>query len=419
VAVVVVGLNQRTVPLPVLETMTVLPADLGKVLDDLDAADHLEEVAVLSTCMRTEVYAVASRFHGALADIRHFLAAWSGQPPEAFSDHLYAYYDEAAVSHLCKVAAGLDSAVLGEGEVLGQVRQAWEVAAREGTAGPTLQVLFRHAVEAGKRVRSETAIARGTTSLSQAAVELATARTGGLEGRRVLVVGAGDMGEAIVRAAAPHVDGGRLLVANRTAARAGRLAHRYGGRAVPWAAMEDALAEADVAISSTRSPDLVITADDVASAVGRSRRPLLLVDVAVPRDIDPAARRVEGVTLLDMDDLEAFAGVAVAERRREIPAAEAIVASEVERYLEVAAQREVAPLVAALRERAEEVRAGEVARRAGRLGDLDEAQVQAVEALTRRIVAKLLHDPTVALKAAAGSPRGEALAQAVRQLFGL
>ncbi|HLI24897.1 MAG TPA: glutamyl-tRNA reductase, partial [Acidimicrobiales bacterium] len=241
-AVVVVGLNQRTVPLPVLETMTVLPADLAKALDDLDSADHLEEVAVLSTCMRTEVYAVASRFHGALADVRHFLSAWSGHPPERFSDHLYAYYDDAAVTHLFKVAAGLDSAVLGEGEVLGQVRQAWEASAREGTAGPTLQVLFRHAVEAGKRVRSETAIARGTTSLSQAAVELAAARAGGLGGRRVLVVGAGDMGEAIVRAAAPQIGGGRLMIANRTAARAARLARRYGGTTVAWPQVAEAMA---------------------------------------------------------------------------------------------------------------------------------------------------------------------------------
>jgi glutamyl-tRNA reductase len=420
VAVIVVGLNQRTVPLPVLETMTVLPADLGKVLHDLDDSAHIDEVAVLSTCMRTEVYAVASRFHGAMADVRNFLSTWSGLPPEAFSDHVYAYHDEAAVTHLFRVASGLDSAVLGEGEILGQVRQAWRAARDERTAGPALQALFRHAVEVGKRVRTETAISRGTTSLSQAAVALAADRAGGLGGRRVLVVGAGEMGEAIVRAAAAQVGDGRVMVANRTAERAARLARRYGGVAVPWLGIAPELQVADVLITSTGAPEVVFSAGDLeAAAAARGGRPLLVVDVAVPRDVDPGVREVAGVSLVDMDDLEAFAGAAMAERRQEVPAALEIVTAEAERYLELAAQRELVPLVVDLRARAEEIRQAELKRAAGRLGTLDDEQSRAVEALTRGLVAKLLHQPTVALKAAAGSQRGEALSQALRQLFDL
>lgn len=417
-AVIVVGLNQRTVPLTVLETMTVLPSDLAKALHDLASRDHLDEVAVLSTCMRTEVYAVASRYHGAIGDIRNFLAAWSGLPPEAFSDHVYAYHEDAAVTHLFKVAAGLDSAVLGEGEILGQVKTAWDGASARRTAGPTLQGLFRRAVETGKRVRTETAIARGTTSLSQAAVELAGHRLGGLDGRHALVVGAGEMGESVARALAEVPSLASLAIINRTPSRARTLAAAYGGRAVRWSEREAALAAADVLITSTGSQDLLFGPDHFAPALARREgRELLVVDMAVPRDVDPAVAQLEGVTLLDMDDLEAFAEASMVERRKQMPAAEQILAAEVDRYLELAAQREVAPLVAALHERAEEIRQAELARLSGRLGGLDARQTRALEALTRGIVAKLLHDPTVNLKAAAGSARGETLAQAVRQLF--
>lgn len=419
-AVVVVGLNHRIVPLPILEPMTVLPARLPKALHDLAGREHLDEVAVLSTCMRTEIYAVASRFHGAVSDIRGFLTEWSDTPPDSFTNHLYSYYDDAAVTHLFQVAAGIDSAVLGEGEILGQVRQAWEAARGERTAGAVLEVMFRCAVEAGKRVRSETAIARGTTSLSQAAVELATARLGSLEGRTALVVGAGEMGEAVMRALAAVDSRGALLVANRTYANAASLARRYRGHPVSWDALPASLVDADLVLTSSGSPDVLVTADDLAEVVERrAGRELLVLDIAVPRDVEPAAGRLDGIRLLDMDDLKAFVHAGMAERRKELPRAGQILAEEVERYLDVAAQRELAPLVASLRQRGEDVRTGELERLASRLGSLDSRQRQAVDALTRGIVAKLLHDPTVSVKRAAGTPRGDQLAQALRQLFGL
>ncbi len=419
-SVVVVGLNHRTVPLPVLELMTVPPARLPKALHDLSACEHLSEVVVVSTCLRTEVYAVAHRYHGAVSDIRNFLAAWSGAPPEDFAGDLYEYFDEAAVAHLFRVSAGLDSAVLGEGEILGQVGDAWASAREEAAAGPVLSILFRHAIEAGKRVRSETAIARGTTSLSQAAVALAGAQLGSLSGLTTLVMGAGEMGEAMAQALAGGLEAGPLLVVNRTWSKATELAARCGGRAVDWNGLPAALTQADVLLASTGSPDVLLESADLEPVMAaRAGRPLLIVDIAVPRDVDPAVGDLPGVTLLDMDDLSAFAARALDGRRQEVPRAEEIVAEEVERYMGRSAERYVAPLVAALHARGEEIRVAELARHGRRLAGLDQAEIRAVEALTRGIVAKLLHEPTVNLKAGVGTPTGEQLAQALRQLFDL
>lgn len=419
-SVVVVGLNHRTVPLSVLETVTVSGSRLPKALHELTGGEDLSEVVVLSTCQRTEIYAVVHRYHPAVNEIRNFIAAWSGAPPENFSPHLYEYHDEVAVRHLFKVAGGLDSAVLGEGEILGQLGDAWEAAHSEGAAGPVLSILFRHAQEVGKRVRSETAIARGTTSLSQAAVALARAELGSLQGRSILVLGAGEMGEAMAQALAGSLESGRLLVANRTWSRATELAARCGGRALEWAELAEGLEEADVVLASTGSPTVLLEAADLQPVLERrAGRPLLIVDIAVPRDVDPAVAGLNGVTLLDMEDLSAFAGRAMESRRQEVPRAQSIIDAEVDRYAGLVTERQVAPLVAAFHGRAEQVRQSEMARLERRLGDLDAAQLRAVEALTRGIVAKLLHDPTVALKTASGTAKGEQLASSLRQLFDL
>jgi glutamyl-tRNA reductase len=369
--------------------------------------------------MRTEIYAVAAKYHGAVQDVRNFLSELGFTAPEDFTDHLYSFHDDAAVTHLFRVASGLDSAVLGEGEVLGQVRDAWEKARTEGAAGPVLSGLFRHAVEVGKRARAETAIARGTTSVSQAAVEMAVRQLGSLEGRSMLVLGAGDMGEGIAVALSSTAASSRVLVANRTWARAAAVAARVGGEAIDFGSLGAALEDVDVLLTTTGSPSVLIEASDVAGVMDARERDLLIVDIAVPRDVDPAVRRLPGVTLLDMDDLQRFAEAGIAGRRGEITKVETIIAEEVQRYLDAATAREAAPLVAALRERAEGVRQGELARLASRLDGLEDRERQAVEALTRGIVNKLLHEPTVRLKDAAGSPRGDALAEAVRALFDL
>ncbi|MBV9665001.1 MAG: glutamyl-tRNA reductase [Actinobacteria bacterium] len=418
-SVIVVGLNHRTVPLEVLERMTVNDAHLPKALHDLTSRSNLSEAVVLSTCMRTEIYAVADKYHGAVQDVRNFLSELGFTAPEEFTDHLYSFHDDAAVTHLFRVASGLDSAVLGEGEVLGQVRHAWEKAREESAAGPVLSALFRHAVEVGKRARAETAIARGTTSVSQAAVEMAARQLGSLEGRSILVLGAGDMGEGIAVALSSSASSSRVLVANRTWTKAVAVANRVGGEAIDFGSLAAALEDVDVVLTTTGSPSVLIEASDVSGVMDSRERDLLIVDIAVPRDVDPSVRNLPGVTLLDMDDLRAFAEAGIAGRRGEIAKVEAIIAEEVQRFLDASVAREAAPLVAALRERAEQVRQAELSRLAARLDGLDDRQRQAVEALTRGILNKLLHEPTVRLKDAAGSPRGESLAAALRALFDL
>jgi glutamyl-tRNA reductase len=417
VSVVVIGLNHRTAPLDLLERMTIGDGQLPKALHDLCTREHISESLVLSTCNRTEVYAVAERFHGAYSDIRGFLAEFSFLPPEDFSDHLYVHYDSAAAAHLLAVTAGLDSAVLGESEIQGQVKVAWERAREQGTAGPALNLLLRHALEAGKRARTETGIARNIASVSQAAVAMTGQRLGGVAGRTVVVLGAGEMGEGMAVALA-GAGAGDVLVANRTQARAAELAARVGGRAVPLVELPERLAEVDVLLTSTGSRAPMIERADLEPVMaGRADRPLLIVDIAVPRDVDPAVAQVPGVTLLDMDDLRGFAAAGVAERRREVAAVEAILDEELERYLGATSAREVAPMIVALRERAEAARSAELDRLRGRYDDLDERQLDMVDAVTRGLVAKLLHQPTVVLKDAAGSPRGDRLVAALRELF--
>jgi glutamyl-tRNA reductase len=414
--VIVVGLNHRSVPLEILEQMNVPAELLPKALHDLISRDNVSEVVLLSTCNRTEIYVVAERYHGALQDVRNSLAELTHLAPEDFADYLYAFHDAAAVGHLFSVASGLDSAVLGESEILGQVRQAWEAASAEGAAGPALHMLFRHALEVGKRVRTETGIGRSTTSVSTAAVALAAERLGGLAGRRVLVLGAGEMGEGMVGAlSASGV--AEVLVANRTTERAELLAERVGGRAVPLFDLPAALAGVDVLLTSTGAQSVMVDHADLEGAMAaRDGAPLLIVDVAVPRDVDPSAGALEGVTLLDMDDLRAFADAGLAERRRESVRARALIDDEVARFHDASTARQVAPVVASLRDRVEAIREAEVAR-LGR--GLDDEQRAAFERLSRGLVGKLLHEPTVRLKDAAGTPRGERLADALRELFDL
>ncbi len=418
-SVVVIGLNHRSTPLDLLERMTIGDAALPKALHDLISREDVSEAVVLSTCNRTEVYTVAERFHGAYQDIRDFLAEVAFLAPEDFSDHLYVHYDAPAVAHLFAVAAGLDSAVLGESEILGQVRDAWERARHEGAVGPTLNLLFRHAVEAGKRARTDTEIGRHTTSLSQAAVAMAEERLGGLEGKRIVLLGAGEMGEKMAAALA-RAGAADLALANRTWDRAVELAERVGGRAVRLLDVSDVLADADVLLTSTGAPAALVQVEEMTAIVRRrGDRPLLIVDIAVPRDVDPAVGALDGVTLLDMDDLRRFAEAGTDARRREVAGVQAILDDELERYLGTTSAREVAPMIVALRQRGEEVRQAELDRFRGRLDGLDEAQLDAVEGLTRGILGKLLHEPSITLKDAAGSPRGDRLVASLRELFAL
>jgi glutamyl-tRNA reductase len=419
VSVVVLGLNHRTVPLDLLERVTIDDSRLPKALHDVMSRDHVSEAVVLSTCNRSEVYVVAEKFHPAYADLRTFFSELAFVPPEELADHLYVHDGADAASHLFEVAAGLDSAVVGEAEILGQVRTAWERAQSEHASGSQLNLLFRHALEVGKRARTETAIGRHIASVSTAAVAMAAERLGSLEGRSILVMGAGEMGEGMVRSLATN-GVSDIRVANRTWERAFDLAARVDGRAIRLADLDASLAEVDLLLTGTGASSMLIEHADLARVMAaRDGRPLLIVDVAVPRDVDPTAADLPGITLLDMDDLRAFAEAGQAERRREVAAVRTMVGEELDRYTAVSSAREVAPLVAALREQAEDVRRAELERFRSKLGELDERQLEAVEAITHGIVAKLLHQPTVGLKDAAGTPKGERLAEALRDLFDL
>ena len=418
-SVVVIGLNHRTMPLDLFERVTVDGARLPKALHDLSSREHLGEVVVLSTCNRTEVYALAERFHGAYSDVRRFFADLAYTAPDEFSDHFYVHYDNEAVEHLFKVAAGLDSTVLGEAEILGQVRRAWEFAGEEQASGPVLNLLFRHALETGKRARTETDIARGTASVSHAAVEMAAENLGSLEGARVLILGAGEMAEGMITAlqAAGVVE---VLVANRTWRKARTLADRVGGEAVRFADLPAALTSVDLLLTSTGSAVPVVEHDDFAPIMeARHGRPLLIVDIAVPRDVEPSVRSLPGVTLLDMDDLRRFAQVGLDRRSHEMTAVRQIIDEELARYLSASSARSAAPIVKSLHQWADLIRANELARFDARLDGLDQRQREAVEALAHGLVNKLLHRPTVTLKEHAGSATGDRLADAMRQLYDL
>lgn len=419
VSVVVIGANHRTAPLELLEGLTVRESDLAKGLHDLCGREHISEAVVLSTCNRTEVYAFAERFHGAYQDVRDFLALSSGLPPEEFVHHLYVHYDAEAVAHLFGVTAGLDSAVVGEHEIQGQVKRAWELAQAEGASSTSLNGLFRHALEVGKRVRSETGVSRNVASVSHAAVVMAEERLGGLTDKRILVLGAGEMGEGMVVALA-SAGVGEIVVANRSPERSEALARRVGGRAVALSELSDALVRADLLLTSTGATDLIVERAQVQDVLARrAGRELLIVDIAMPRDVDPAVAELPGVCLLDMDDLTEFAERGRRERRSEVDRGRRIVELELGRYLDDRSAREIAPLVVAFRTRAEQVRQAEFDRFAAKLSTLDPQQRAAVEGLTQGLLGKLLHEPTVRLNDAAGTPRGNRLAEALRDLFDL
>ncbi len=416
-SILVIGVNHRSSPLALLERLTLAPADLGKAVAGLAVKDNIREAVVLSTCNRTEVYVITELFHGAYGDVRDFLCEVGDLSVDELTPHLYSQHDSAAVTHLFEVAAGLDSAVLGESEILGQVRAAWVTAHQEGAARSELNLLFRCAVATGKRARSETAIGRGTASISHAAVEMVTEVVGDLSGKRVLVVGAGSMGEGVT-VALRRAGGAEILVANRTPERGTTLAERVGGVAVGFDRLADAVAAADVIVASTGAGTPVITTELMAD-VRPLTKPLHIVDIAMPRDVEVGVADLDNVSVLDLDDLRDWADRGLAHRATEAARVREIVGEEVEHFTIEATARQAAPLVASMREAAERVRTGELDRFMARLGHLGDAERDAVESLTRAIVAKLLHEPSVRLKSEAGTPQGERNAAAVRDLFGL
>jgi glutamyl-tRNA reductase len=377
------------------------------------------EAAVLSTCNRTEVYGVSAEPAELEERIYGELAGLSGLAHSELAPSLYTVADEAAAVHLFRVAAGLDSMVPGEAQILGQVREAYHAAREARTTGPILHRLFRQALRVGKRVRTETAIGENPASVSSAAAELAERVFDGLSGRRILLLGAGKTADLT---AANLISRGveEIVVANRSRERAEGLARRFDGRAVGLDAVEEELDRADVVVASTSSQGLVLSAPQVERAMKRRRgRPVFFIDIAVPRDLDAAINDLEGCYLYDIDDLERVVAESVAGRREEAVRAEAIVSEEADSFRAWQLSLDVVPAIASLRAQAESIRQAELERAEGRLASLSPSQRRAVEALTSQIVAKLLHQPTVRMKEAAAAADGVLYADAVRHLFGL
>ena len=414
--IVVVGLNHETAPVAVREALAFPKERLPEALARVREEAGLGEAMILSTCNRVEVYGRST--DSSVDAVAAFLARYHSRNLEDVAPHLYRLEGEAAVRHAFRVAASLDSMVIGEPQILGQVKDAYEAAEKAGSLGSVLNALRNRSVAAAKRARTETAIGRNAVSVSHVAVELARKIFGDLRDRSVLLVGAGKMSEVAARQMVR--DGARASVlGGRTFEKAEQLAAALGGRAAPLEALRAELARADIVISGTGAPGIVIRREDVEAAqAARRGRPLFLIDIAVPRDVAEDAGKVSGVFLYDLDDIKTVAEANLRERKKEASAAEAILEQEIKEFLEWRRSLEVVPLLVELRKRADEIRKTEIEKARRRLGPLTPEQESALEAATSAIVNKLLHGPTVQLKQMAGDGQPEHVGF-IRKLFGL
>lgn len=419
------GLNHTTAPLAIREQLSFAPTPLHAALARFGPMHCSErplgiaEAAILSTCNRLEIYALVKDAGQATDSLVDFLSEARNIPPETFHDHLYSFVDEEAAAHLMKVAAGLDSLILGEPQILGQVVEAYQAAMTHGAVGTVLSRLFRAAIHAGKRARSETSISASAASVSSVAVLLASRVFGDLSNCEVLVAGAGEMGELAVRALMERGARG-LLVANRTYDRAVQLARQWDGEAMTFERLGEGLAQADIVISATNAPHTIIGRAEVEAAMRvRQERPLFVIDIAVPRDVDTEVGTLPGVHLYDIDDLEDQVESNLDGRRAEVPRVESIVEEELGAFMGWLASLEVVPTISQLRQQAEALRSAEVERALNRLDTLSEAEREVVLKLSTRLVNKLLHEPITCLKEEAANGNGVAYTQAMRHLFGL
>jgi glutamyl-tRNA reductase len=421
VSVLVVGLSHKSAPVATLEQAAVTGDARAKLLRDVALAESVAETFVISTCHRVEVYADVDRFHAGVTAICELLARHCGVDARDLTPHLYVHYQDSAVSHLLSVACGLDSVVVGEDQILGQVRSALKLAAEQGTTGRVLGELGRLALRAGKRARAETGIDGAGRSLVNVAVELAAARLGAppgapaFAGRAVLIVGAGSMSALAARAAA-RSQAASIVIANRTRRTAERLAAQVGATVTALADLPDAMMAADVVICCTGAVGPVVTREMVPEAARARPGPLVFLDLAMPRDVEPAVAGLPGVIVIGMDQLRDHASAASAD---DVAAVRAICEAELAAYQSAVDAARVAPTVVALRAKAATVVDAELTRLAGRLSadGLSGHAMDEIAQTVRRVVDKLLHAPTVRVKELAGSPGGEEYAAALRVLF--
>jgi glutamyl-tRNA reductase len=413
------GASHKTAPLELRERLALTEGRAVGILAELRDRGEVLEAAAISTCNRTELYLYASDSVGAEAAALGLLSREADTQPTELVGHLYSLRGSGAVDHLLRVSSGLDSMIIGEAEIQGQVKRAYELSLVEGATGPVLNRMFRTALAAGKRARSETGISERSMSIPSVAVELARRTLGELDDRRVLVVGAGETAELTAKAlAAKGVDA--IFIANRHYDRAIGLAQRFGGSAVRFEELPEELTDADIVVTSTSSPHYVVEREALAEVMeARAGRPLLLIDLAVPRDISPASREVAGVSLYDMDDLQALVERNVSGREAEAHRAEGIVRSEATAFNRWLAAQEVTPTIAALRARADEVVDHVLAENEQRWEELTDADRERLHKMARAIASRLLHEPTLRLKRDADDPDSYVKVAVMRELFGL
>ncbi len=413
------GVSHKTAPVEVRERLALDEHDAERLLRELTAHDEVHEAVAISTCNRTELYLVAGDPVQAEADALARLATYAGIRPTELAHIVYTPRNCDAARQLYRVASGLESMIVGEAEVQGQVRRAHELALASGTTGPLTNRLFRAALEAGKRVRTQTGIGRARVSVSTVAVELARQTVGELAERSVIVIGAGETSERTAQALA---DQGvtTIFVANRHADRARALAERFGGTVGSLDELPARLHDADIVVASTSSPHALIGAEELEGVMAaRDRRPLVLIDIAVPRDIEPACGDVEGVALYDIDDLQAVVARNLEVRASERAGAEAIVEEEIQRFARWMAQLDVVPTIAALREHGAGIVDQVLAENSGRWESASPRDLARIEAVARAVMQRLLHEPTVRLKGADDDAAGHGRQQLLRELFGL
>ncbi|HZL57201.1 MAG TPA: glutamyl-tRNA reductase [Bryobacteraceae bacterium] len=413
----VAGLSHKTAPVDLREQLAIPEGTLPRTLQELQKLGASEAV-VLSTCNRVE-FALSSPDDvepGSIID--RFFADWRGSGLSgAFDGHLYRLEAREAIQHMFRVAASLDSMVVGEPQILGQLKAAYAVAKSEGTVGGLLETVMTKAFNVAKRVRSETGIGQMAVSVSYAAVELARQIFGSLKGHTVLIIGSGKMGEL----AAKHLrrsGANRILVTNRTWERAEEMAKTFDGRAVEYSQFQSILHEVDIVISSSGAPHYILTRDDMQRVIRQRRnKPIFLIDIAVPRNIDPAVNEIEGVILKDVDGLEGVVSANIQERTRQAEAAEKIVLEEVDRTMAKLRVEEIAPTIVSLQGQLEEIRAAEVIRTLRRMPGLTAEQVAQIEIMTKSIVNKIAHGPISELRRNAGQPEGSVVIEAIRRVF--
>jgi glutamyl-tRNA reductase len=417
--ILALGVSYRRATVELLERLSFGPDEWPKAYQRLREGGSLTEGVVLSTCNRVEVYANVTSYHAGFQDVKRFLAESREVAPEEFAEPLYAHYETDAAEHLFDVAAGIDSVVVGEPQILTQVRGAYRIAQEEGSLGPVLSALFRGAIRTGRRARTETGIGASAAAYVEAGLAAGEAFLGPLADRRAVVVGAGAM--ATLAVAGLRAAGVRVTrIVNRTIDRGRRLAERAGAEAVSFDRLAGALSQADLVVSSTAAPGVVIGLPEVGGAgADRRDRPLFVLDLAVPRDVDHSVRSVPGIGVADLDDLKGMLTPAGEAAAAEVARVRAIVAAEVERFESWRRAARLAPLIQELRAMGQRIQAAELARAAPRLAGLTDGELATVEGLVRSVVAKLLHEPIVRLKDRSGPGAPDEQARVLAELFGL